>query len=389
MMADNSILLHKLEPDIKKSLSNQNTIKTLQTIISQYLDSNVNKLTTSGPIYRTVFIDSEFNKFYNALNINPDDIRSILNESSYIKKQWQIMNNPFNTLSVLCIRHFIITKNEQMKKFMIIYFTLSMYPSLHSKYFKYEPNKAIMDYTIENLSTKYKVRNSETFYHALIDTSFVCTDTYEKNIIRCTDKDIVDYVHAIKTRLNAMMKNIALMFYENEKKGSYMNETEDSNDPDNFITTENDSIIIEKIANNTVIKLSVEGPDMRLITLAAKSSAISVNELRNTVINLCGDNDNRNDIKYLVSSLIYLFIFEGHKRKELVGSNDFYFYCMNLYGQANLTNKNVIKIKVILDKWLNKYSAHYRKTNRVGTLNNFRRALYCFMIFTIQQVSKQ
>lgn len=388
-MADNSVLLHKLEPKIRKALSNPKTVKSLENIIGQYIDRNVEKLSTSGPVYRTFFMDDEYNRFYNVLDINPEEVKAILKESAYIKGQWQIMNNPFNSISVFCIRHFAIQKNDHMMKGMITYFTLSFYPTLHAKYFKYEPNKAVMDYTIENLSNRFKVKNTETFYHALLETTFVCNETYLKNIIRATDKDITDYVHAYKTRLNSLIKKIAIVFYENEKKGSYMNETEDNTDPDNFVLTENDSIIIEKIANAVVLKLATEGPDMRLITIAAKSCAISVNELRTAAINLCSDNANRGDIKYVVSSLIYLFVFETHHRKELIGSNDFYFFCGELYGQANTTNKNVIKIKVILDKWLNQYSAHYKKTNRVGTLNNFRRALYSFMVFTIQQVSKQ
>lgn len=388
-MADNSVLLHKLEPKVRAALSSPKVVKALEELIGEYIDKNVSKLSTSGPVYRTFFMDDEYNKFYNILGINPEEVKLILKESTYIKGQWQIMNNPFNSLAVFCIRHFAIKKDERMMKGMVTYFTLSFYPTLHAKYFKYEPNKNVMDYTIANLSSKFKVRNTETFYHAMIETTFTCNETYLKNIIRGTDKDITDYVHAYKTRLNSLIKKIAILFYENEKKGAYMNETEDSNDPDDFRMTENDSIIIERIANAVVLKLATEGPDMKLVTLAAKSCAISVNELRNTAINLCGDNANRSDIKYMVSSLIYIFIFETHHRKELIGSNDFYFFCGELYGQANTTNENVIKIKVILDKWLTKYSAHYKKTNRVGTLNNFRRALYSFMVFTIQQASKQ
>jgi hypothetical protein len=388
-MADNSVLLHKLEPKINKALSSPSTVKQLETLIANYVDRNIEKLSTIGPVYRTLFLDDEFNKFYNVLNISPEEVKLILKESTYIKGQWQIMNNPFNSIITFCIRHFGIKKNEKMMNACVIYFTLSFYPSLHTKYFKYEPNKAIMDYTIENLSNKYKVKNTDTFYQALIETTMLCNQTYLKNIIKGTDKDITDYVHAYKTRLNSLIKKIAIAFYENESKGAYFNETEDSNDPDDFRSTENDSIIIEQIANSVVLKLATEGPDMKLITLSAKACGISVNELRNTCFNLCADNNNRTDVRFLVSSLIYIFIFENHKKREAVSSNDFYFFCMDVYGQANTTNKNVIKIKVILDKWLNMYSAHYRKTNRVGTLNNFRRALYTFMVFTIQQTSKQ
>ena len=388
MKADQSVLLHKLEPMIRKSLSDNRIVKEIEQIIGDYIDRNAIKLSTTGPVYRTVFLDAETNKFFEALKINPEAVKLILKESDYIKSQWQIMNNPFNSVAVFCIRHFRIKKDWHMMKAMIAYLTLSMYPSLHSKYFKYEPNKAIMDYTISNLSNKYKVKNSSTILQALLETTEFCDNTYQKDVIRATDKDVTQYVHAYKTRMNSLIKKIAIAFYENEKQGAYMNEQSDSNDEENFRSTDNDSMVIERIANSVVLKLATDGPDMKIVTLSAKICDISVNEIRNTTLNLCQDNSNRDDIRSIVSTILYLFIFDNHKPKEMIGSNNFYYFCMEIYKQANTTDKNVIKIKTTLDKWLNKYSATYKRSNRVGTLNNFRRALFTFIVFTIQQSSK-
>lgn len=387
-MADNSVLLHKIEPKIRKALSDHKIVGELEKAIGRYLDNNVDKLTTSGPVYRTTFLDSEFSHFYSMLNLNPEEIKGIIKESAYIKGKWQIMNNPFNATSALCIRHFLMTKNPRMVKGMTIYLTLSMYPSLHTKYFKYEPNPAIMDYTISNLSHKFKVKNTATIYEALTETSELCVNTYKSNLIKGTDKDLTDFIMAFKTRLNALLKNIAVLFYENEKKGCYLNQESEEQTEDSFRTTENDTLVVEQISSSVVMKLSTEGPNMKLISLAAKGVSISVNELRNAATNLCLDTNNRDEIKKLVSAIVYLFIFEGHKTKQAIGTNDFFFFSENVYRQANTQNRNVMLIKALLDKWLTKYSAHYRKTNRVNTLMDFRKSMYRFFVFTIQQSVK-
>ena len=54
MNNDNSILLKKLAPQVDKALSDKRTARELETIIGNYLDKNAQKLTTSGPVYRTV-----------------------------------------------------------------------------------------------------------------------------------------------------------------------------------------------------------------------------------------------------------------------------------------------------------------------------------------------
>ena len=388
MNNDNSILLKKLAPQVDKALSDKRTARELETIIGNYLDKNAQKLTTSGPVYRTVFLEDETGKFFNILKINPMEVKEILKESKYIRGQWQIMNNPFNSVIAFCIRFFKKKHDVHMMNACITYLTLSMYPSLHYKYFKYEPNENIMQYTINILSNKYKIKNSSTIFEALVDTTRLSDKTYSNNLIRATDKDITDYIQAYKTRLNSMLRKLANAFYENEKKGLYLNNDEENNDSEDFKTADNDTLVAERITESVAMNLSVNGPDMKIVKLSAKLCDISVNELRNTTNSICGDKENREDMKRLTSAIVYLFIFDAKKSKDLIGSSDFVYYCLEVYKKANTSDKNINKIKEILDAWLTKYSATYRRSQRLPTLNNFRRALYTFMIFTIQQNGK-
>lgn len=387
-MDGNSVLLKKLAPQVDSALSNKHKVKELELLIGNYLDRNVDKLTTSGPIHRTIFSDEETRKFFSIMDIDPNNVRAILKESNYIRGQWQIMNNPFNSVAALAIRYFKMTKQEHMMKAMITYLTLSMYPSLHYKYFKYEPNENIMNFTINNLSNKYKIKTTSTIYEALVETTQLSDKTYSRNIIRATDKDITDYIQAYKTRLNSMIRKLANVFYENEKKGLYLNQDSESNDADDFRVADNDTMVAERVSDSVSMTLSVNGPNMRIIEISARLSDISVNELRNTVNSICNDRENREDIKKLTSAIIYLFIFDSKKSKDLIGTNDFVYYCLDIYKRANTSDKNIEKIKFILDKWLNHYSATYKRSQRIATLNNFRRALFTFIVFTIQQSVK-
>lgn len=387
-MKGDSVLLKLLYPKIERALSDRRIQNGFKEIVSSYVDRNMSKLSEIGPVRRTTFLDDEMNKLYSLMGINPEEVKGILKESSYIASNWQIMNNPFNSVMAFTIRYFKIKKMNDMMGLAIVYLTLSMYPSLHFKYFKYEPNANIMAYTINNLSNKFKIKNSKTIYKALVDTTVVSDATMSKRLIRGTDKDITDYVQAYKTRLNSLIKKIANVFYENEKKGLYLNTDTENNDPDNYRMADNDTQLTERLSDAVCMNLSVNGPNMQIVKLSAKLSDISVNELRNTVSSICDDKTNRDDIKKITAAIIYLFINDSRKTKELIGTNDFVYFCLGVYKRANTTDVNIVKIKEILDKWLSKYSESYKRSQRVATLNNFRRGLFTFMVFTIQQNAK-
>ena len=78
-MASNTALLDNIYPIIEGTFnSNPNNIKALQNTISAYLDRNMSKLSTSGPIHRTLFIDSDKNALFNATGVRPELVNKVI-----------------------------------------------------------------------------------------------------------------------------------------------------------------------------------------------------------------------------------------------------------------------------------------------------------------------
>jgi len=380
--SSNSVLVDELYPLVEKALSNPTNVNKIKRAVTDYLDRNMDRLTTPGPVYRTIFSDSDMNKLYEAIEVDPAEIKRIVQGSPTIKSQWKIMNNIFNPTIAMIIRYFTIKKNQEMVNATLVYLTLSMYPSLHFKYFKHEPNEQIMNYTINNLSNKFKIKQTGTVYHALVDTTQVCYRTNTDKLIRGTDKDIVDFIMDEKTRLNSLLKKIANEFYRNSELGKYMNLDSDNLEEENYHEADSNTFAVERLTNNVVLKLVVEGPNMRLVTVAANLCKVSVSELRNYV-NTMVVSENREDIRAIVESILFLYIFDSQNTIQEVNSNKFLMYCMETYKKSNTTDKNIIRIKKILDKWLENLGT-YKKTQRFATINSFRRALFLFFVLSIQ-----
>ena len=382
-MPNDKVLITQLYPLIEKGLSKKENVLNLKKAVGRYIDINSNKLSTIGPIHRTIFSEDDMNEMYKAIEVEPLKIKEIIKNSPTIQTQWQIMNNPFNSACCLAIRYFKIKKMNDMADIVLIYLTLSMYPSLHHKYFEFEPNENIMNYTINNLSNKFKIKQTGTIHNALIDTSFVSDRKYTDELIHGSDKEIVDYVQAIKTRLNMLMRKIANEFYDNHNDKKYMNLESDSFEEGNYHESDSNIYAIERITNAVVLKLIVNGPNINSITLSAKLCQVSVSELRNYIETLLVQ-EKREEIRTIVDSILFLFLFDSHNTIQQIGSNEFLVYCLELYKKSNTSDKNIIKIKKVLDGWLEELGT-YKKTQRLATINNFRRALFTFFVASIQK----
>lgn len=381
-MANSKVLVAELYPIVSSHLQKKENITRLKRGIESYLDRNNDKLTTLGPIHRTVFLDSDMKVLYDATGLNPQTIKAVLKKCKDVGDDWKIINNPFNVASMMAIRYFKMVKNKDMAKLTLIYLTLSMYPSLHFKYFQHEPNEKIMNYTINNLSNKYKIKKAGVFYIALIETAEGADINHHDRLLRGEDKDFVNYINDVKTRVNMMIRKISNEFYENKEKELYINIEQESMEEDNYREAESNIYAIEKLSNGVVLKLIVNGPNMKLVTAAAKLCKVSVSELRNYASSMI-TSENKDEIKQIVESILFLYLFDDKNRLQEINSDKFLMYCMDIYKKSNTTDKNIINIKSILDGWLERLGT-YKKTQRLNTINDFRRALYIFFVVSIQ-----
>lgn len=380
-----SVILANIYPKVEQAFTSKETQRKFSAIVASYVDRNVNRLSTAGPSKRTLFSDMERNKVYDLINFDPKLCKAIVKQSNYIKASWKIVNDPFNLVMMMILRYAKLNKLDQINQLAVTYLTLSMYPSLHYKYFKFEPNEAIMQYTINNLSNKFKVKQVGNILQALVDTTALADKTYDKNIRHANDKELTDYINAYKTRLNSLIKKIRDAFEKDYRSGNYMNTERDNEDENDFKTSDSNSLLIQRIVDQVVLKLSVNGPDSRIVDISAKMNQVSVNETRNTLNQLTQNKDESVNIRALCESILYLYLFNGENHVNDLNGSKFLTFCLAVYKKSNTNDENVIKVKSILDTWIEKYSETYRKTQRVATLNNFRRALYTFFVFTLQR----
>lgn len=380
-------LLINLYPYIEKAFSNKNLSNKYQMAIKKFIDRNHEALFAIGPLHRIYFKDDDRELLYNIIGISEKKVLEIMKEDklyvSYSKK-WNFMT-PFRLMALFVVRYYTIKKMEKEKQNAIMYLVFSFYWSLQVRQFPYPPNENVMNYTINNLSNKYKLKQLGNLYASLDSTAMVCHVKYEDYLIKGTDVLLNVYLDALHTRLSGFLVKITNEYMENYKNGNYLNTEEDNYDEENYHIANNTSFIINNLSLNATTKTLSRGVDNKLVKLSANMCGVSVSVVYNSIQNIIYTKERQ--IGNLFSMILELYLMNGENSEESIGTTRFIDYCLQIYVKSNTNDKTIIKIKELLDVWLNDCSENYRKTERAATLNNFRKAVYLYFVFTLQQTA--
>lgn len=385
---ESTVVRDKLYPIVSKSLDDKQNQKKYKENIDRYMAAHVDEYSSIGPSKRPALSQSDVSKFMETVGLDDNTVKECLKEVKGNNSAWKNFNSPYNIGIVLSIRYFQRAKDDLQVRNGLLYMVTNIYQYMFWKYWKYTPNEAVMAYTIANLSQRFKLKKSGTILAALMDIMTTCYETHKPRIERCTDTDILKFINDATSRINSFMRKLRNEFGENVKSGNYLQSEHDDYSDEHFYEADNDSFAIDRITNKVLTNLVVNGPDRQLVELSAKNCSVSVNTLQTSVLTLISE-DNRDDIRRMIECLLSLYL-TGNTDKGVsvndVHTNKFYVYCIKVYRQSNTTNQNIVEIKSILDKWVEELDLR-RKVSTVGSLGNYRKAIFMFFVFTIEKLA--
>lgn len=382
-------LLTGLYPKVESTLKNPSNVKIYKSNIDKYMARNVAAYSSAGPSIRPTISPSDYTNFYNIFGFTEKEIKEVLKK---IKgnggDSGKYFNNPYNVAIALSIRFFTVKNDKAMIDVGLMYLNTSIYQYIFHKYYPtFNPNESVMAYTLANLSQRFKIKKYGTILATITDITNTCYETHKPRIKECTDLNIAKFINDVASRINSFMRKLANEYNENYKEQRYLQSEHDDYSEETFYEADNDSFAIDRISNKILTNLVVNGPDRKLVEIAAKNSSVSVNMLQTVVMTLITEN-NRDDIKEIIECLLALYLNDNpdpNASLKDIGTNKFYVYCIKIYRQSNTNNKNIIKIKSILDKWIDEVDLK-KKVSYVGSIGNYRKAIFTFFIFTIEKL---
>lgn len=379
-------IIDNLNDTVANNVKDNRKLNELKRHIAEYIDRYSDVLSDIGMSKKIFFLNGDKEILFKTSGLTDKQIKDIIKQSPFIKNNWKILNESHHIAATLIIRNLLLNKNKKDAELVAIYYGMYFYVLRYAQYFPYGANENIMNYTINNLTNKYKIKQEGSLYKAIASIITVSHNTYTDELIRGKDEDIGKYVMALRTRINDFIKNIKNEYNKNHSKKNFLNIDSDDESDENYHISDNTSYAVERIANAALMNNVTYGADIELASLAANAGGVSKNEIRNVVLKIV--DEETDDVLKLFKLILQIYLVDNDNDIDDINGQKFVVKSLELYKKTNTNDDSIKQIKDILDKWLNKYSISYRKTNRKPTLSNFRKAIYIYFVMYLQKTGK-
>ena len=388
---DTHIIKEKLYPKIESVLSTSAGDRKFKQIVGMFMDKNSVKLHKSGPCDMIPFGDIDKQMFYNLFKIDGKEVVSYVDEvvkTLGTNSDFKLLrNNPIFWVFYCCIRYYTLKKDQKGINTALAIYALSNYPSVYSTSFKYKPNEAVMQYTMDNLSEKFLMKQGKHLFGGLflsINHSYQFLKPYMED---ASDKEIIRFIQRIRNDQKSMIKNICDQYMKNHALGNRVKLSKDSYDEIQLdVDSSNNTTKVEIATANIVNQIITNGLDLKRVSQCKDIAGIGLSDCRFYLSKIVTDKYTK-DIEKFIQSIIFLYLYDEKKNKEDINSSHFLVWASELFRKTNSNNPNIKFIKDTLDKWAEETGIH-NKFKREASRVNYKKAIFWYFILSIQYYNK-
>lgn len=386
----NSTLLRDfISPFIEDTFKgNPGNVRKFNQLVSNYINRNITKLTTSGPVYLIPFTDNDKAQYYTLFGITEKQLKTTMKEHTKTlgSSKFLLLNrNPIFSLFYFVIRYFTIHPDKKSLNSALSIYALSAYPSIYTKYFPNGVIEPVMKYTIDNMTDKFLIKKTNHVFGALVESiqnSYKFLKPYMKD---GNDKEVIRFIQRIRNDHNSMFKKIANIYMENYKNGNAVVTTNTMYDDDTPIIDEvsNASTEVQNAVLKVYMPIIANGVDIVRAEASAKIAGVGISDCRFFLTELMTEK-NVDELQKMIESILFLYIYEDKKRIRDVRSQYFLAWAASLFKKTNSKNDNIERINSILNQW-SKESGVDKKYSRIASRINYKKAIFFYIILSIQK----
>lgn len=368
------------------------TDHVLLRYIAKYEDVNSNNLNSPYPLTLIKFDESgdDGDIVFKCTHINrrelENDMKIALKETG-IPVDQKAAFNPVRVILCLIIRYYLITNQLEKMKAIYKYYGYSLYWKMFSKYFPFGVLKPeSMKYTINNMSYRNIIKKEGSIEALLLYIIRNRYEYYREELIGSTDGEIIYILDACQSDLNAKMHEICNQYKQDVAAGNVMYEGKSLLD-DQGTQREDTSVAssAETLAQKYSNKFFMSNIDTNKVKQAlAFSQEVSRKELQSTMEYILREAKPEEVLEFY-SCVFYVYLTTGDPNcnVDTVQSMKFLSVMYNVIKKGNSINRNIIRMREIMDEWLVHGSNTFRLTQRDATRTNYRKAVYCYFILCV------
>ena len=391
-IANTSAIDKELYPLVSAQLAKN--LSKYKAMIGKFIEKRNKDLYSPIVGERIMYGKEDEDELFASLGIDAKTVDTVISHTYY----YQIANfnpraakNPVVVLCMCIIKYFF---NKNMKKelelaMVYLSFSGSFYPSIHYGSFPTTtPAPHIMEYVINTqLNDKYNIRSTGSVIGAVRNINDVWITTYADILKKSmSDERYVYLIQQLHVRIKSFMKNIATVYYQayNDGAANYLTYDSDMADEDTLRIADNDSLKAEKCANVAMEFINNNDVDYKYCKLSADSN-VKTEEVKSIIETIVKNKDNLDEMLELCRIIISMYYAQS-KTKDV---RDIDFITYTLRAKPNSKDKNELRRRQIIEKWLDENSPAYRKRkSRALTKISYNKAVLTYFTLVIQQANK-
>lgn len=360
--------------------------------ISKYEDKHSELLNSPYPLDQIPFDvgGEDANIVFKCTRINRDelmkDIKAVPLPASVTEKA---AFQPLQVVLLLIVRYYIITKQPDKCNAIYYYYGYSIYWNIYRTFFKkhgYAPRKETMIYTVNELdykSTLKKLGSVREFIKYDIQNVF---EVYVRQMIDCCDEDIRYIIDQNTTRLRTKVRKLCDKYMKNyEKKEVIFQGVSTLDDMCSQRIDTSISAQIEVLAQKYTNKFFMTDVDANVANQAKRlAKDPSSKEVKIALENI-KNNATVEEVYSFYAALFYIYLNTDDANVTIASITSLKFFAVmkDVFRKGNSTNPNIIKIRELMDSWLERSSNVYRIATREPTKTGYRRAIYYYFILMV------
>lgn len=392
MSKNTKALVTELYPKVESCMSKN--LSKYKLCLSRFIEARSKYLMDIAPGDRIYFGEDDANDLFTSIGLSPVDVTSAIRNtyySSIAAFNPRCAKDEFTIAAMMIVRYFYTKKMQKELELACIHLAFSgkLYPSIHySSFPKCEPSqyRHVLEYVVNNMLTnKFDLKVQGSVMGAIKSICSTWIDSYDHLFKSKDDEGIVYLIQQLHNRIKSFMKNIAELYYDAyDNKDHYMTYDSDSMDDSSYRLADNDSLKAERAVEKTMEKINSTTVDYKLCKMASDSN-IKTEEIKNIIETIVTDKDSVSEVKELIR-LIIITYYEQSKTKDV---RDIDFITFTIAAKPNTKDKNIIRLKEIIEGWLNESSPAYRKRkSRLATKNSYNRAILLYFTLLIHNSNK-
>ncbi|MDE7346903.1 MAG: hypothetical protein K2N48_09235 [Muribaculaceae bacterium] len=386
---ENFYLRDHLQVKISPALAKPKNRDTIVEFIGKFMDEHSTQLGTSGPVYTFTFGEQQVQPLYEMFELTPDMLLEMYDkmvEETYYGKISSVYTGlaksaPHKLMFTSMLIDALQNGYEDTVECCELMWAFSEYPILYRKFWQTGVKKEVMEWTIEHLGAKFQIKKVSNL-KALLQYDAHTSVVYMTDRLKEGDDSVyMDFMYRMRNQIKNKLKNISREYFAANEKGATQHSKSSTFDDGSLADQEGHTTLTAQVVTTTVNKFAVGGINAALARTAAQASKVDKDNLITYLNQIMSTKNNR--LGKLVEDIITIF-FLKNPTSTGVGSGEFVNFGIILFRSIS-TSKDPMyqEIHQILNSWMLDIVQIQKLYQRPGTISNYTRAVYNYIVFMI------